>query len=68
MQSKVFSKVMQKACDNNITVSVTGETGTGKELVAKCIHYNSERSKKPFVTVNMSAIPKGAGGKRVVWT
>lgn len=51
-------KLMQKACDNNITVSITGETGTGKELVAKCIHYNSERAKKPYITVNMSAIPK----------
>lgn len=53
---KVF-KIMQKACDNNITVSITGETGTGKELVAKCLHYNSIRSKKTFVAVNMNAIP-----------
>ena len=51
-------KVMNKACDNNITVSVTGETGTGKELVARCIHYNSLRKKKPFIAVNMTAIPK----------
>jgi DNA-binding NtrC family response regulator len=42
---KIFS-LMQKACDNNITVSITGETGTGKELVAKSIHYGSQRSKK----------------------
>ena len=54
---KVF-KMMQKACDNNITVSVTGETGTGKELVAKCVHYNSNRAKKAFVAVNVTAIPK----------
>ncbi len=53
---KVF-KLMDKACDNNITVSVTGPTGSGKELVAKSIHYNSPRKKKPFVAVNMSAIP-----------
>ncbi|NNC95623.1 MAG: sigma-54-dependent Fis family transcriptional regulator [Chitinophagales bacterium] len=53
---KVF-KLMQKACDNNITVSVTGETGTGKELVARGVHYNSSRAKKPFVAVNMTAIP-----------
>jgi two-component system response regulator AtoC len=54
---KVFS-MMQKACDNNITVSVTGETGTGKELVAKSIHYGSNRSRKSFVAVNVTAIPK----------
>ncbi len=55
---KSVFKLMNKACDNNITVSVTGETGTGKELVAKCIHYNSPRKKKSLVAVNMSAIPK----------
>lgn len=60
-QSKPMKKVfqmMQKATTNNISVIVTGETGTGKEMVAKSIHYNSARSKKPFVAVNMSAIPK----------
>lgn len=50
-------KMMEKACKSNINVSVTGETGTGKEVVAKAIHYNSDRSKKPFVAVNMAAIP-----------
>lgn len=53
---KVFG-LMEKAAKTNINVSVTGETGTGKELVAKSIHYNSERKKKPFVAVNMAAIP-----------
>jgi len=48
---------MEKAANSNITVSITGETGTGKEVVAKAIHYNSQRSKKPFVAVNVSAIP-----------
>ena len=43
---KIFS-LMEKASRTNINVSVTGETGTGKELVAKAIHYNSERRKKP---------------------
>jgi two-component system response regulator AtoC len=50
-------KVMEKACKSLINVSVVGETGTGKEVVAKAIHYNSDRSKKPFVAVNMAAIP-----------
>lgn len=47
-----------KASKTNITVSITGETGTGKEMVAKAIHYHSTRRKKPFVAVNVTAIPK----------
>jgi DNA-binding NtrC family response regulator len=54
---KIFA-LMEKATKTNINVSVTGETGTGKEVVAKAIHYNCERRKKPFVAVNMAAIPK----------
>ena len=54
---KVFS-LIEKAAKTNITVSITGETGSGKEMVAKAIHYNSERHKKPFVAVNVAAIPK----------
>lgn len=50
--------LIEKAIKNNINVSITGETGTGKELVAKSIHFNSDRRKKPFVAVNMSAIPR----------
>lgn len=50
--------LIDKACRSKITVSITGETGTGKELVAKAIHYNSERKNKPFVAVNVSAIPR----------
>lgn len=54
---KVFS-IVNKAINTNINVSITGETGTGKEVVAKAIHYNSERKNKPFIAVNMAAIPK----------
>ncbi|WP_306641709.1 sigma-54-dependent transcriptional regulator [Sanyastnella coralliicola] len=50
-------KLMEKAVNTNITVSINGETGTGKEVVAKGIHYNSTRKKKPFVAVNVAAIP-----------
>lgn len=53
---KVF-KLIEKAALTNITVSITGETGTGKELVAKAIHYNSKFRKKPLVAVNIAAIP-----------
>ncbi len=51
-------ELIEKATRTNITVTITGETGTGKELVAKAIHYNSNRSKQPFVAVNVAAIPK----------
>ncbi len=47
-----------KAAKTAITVSLSGETGTGKELVAKAIHFNSLRSRKPFVAVNVSSIPR----------
>ncbi|MCF8405701.1 MAG: sigma-54 dependent transcriptional regulator [Bacteroidales bacterium] len=49
--------LMNKAIKTNITVTITGETGTGKELVAKAIHYNSKRKDKQFVPVNVAAIP-----------
>ena len=51
-------KLLSKAVKTNITVSITGETGTGKEVVAKAIHYNSERKDNPFVAVNIAAIPE----------
>jgi two-component system, NtrC family, response regulator AtoC len=54
---KVFG-LLERTAKTNITVTVTGETGTGKELVAKAIHFNSPRIKKPFVAVNVAAIPK----------
>ena len=53
---KVYG-LIEKALGTNITVSISGETGTGKELVAKAIHYNSNRKDKPFVAVNVAAIP-----------
>lgn len=54
---KVFAMI-EKAISSNITISITGETGTGKEVVAKSIHYNSNRAKKPFIAVNITAIPR----------
>lgn len=54
---RVF-RLIEKAVKTNINILITGETGTGKEVVAKAIHYNSDRKKKNFVAVNMAAIPR----------
>lgn len=43
---------------SNITVLINGESGTGKELVAQALHRHSPRSKKPFIALNMAAVPK----------
>lgn len=49
--------LISKATETNITVTITGETGTGKEVVSKAIHFNSPRKNKPFVAINMAALP-----------
>ncbi len=54
---KVFN-LIGKSVKTNINILINGETGTGKEVVAKAIHYNSDRKKKNFIAVNMAAIPK----------
>ncbi len=54
---KVF-QLLEKAVTTNISISISGETGTGKELIAKAIHYNSKRKNKPFIAVNIAAIPR----------
>jgi len=51
-------RLIQKVEKSNIMVLITGQSGTGKELVAKALHYNSSRARKAFVTVNMGAIPE----------
>lgn len=51
-------RLIQKVEKTNMLALITGESGTGKELVASAIHYNSERRNKPFVAVNVAAIPE----------
>lgn len=50
-------RLIQKIENSNILTLITGESGTGKEVIAKAIHYGSSRKKKPFVAVNLPAIP-----------
>lgn len=50
--------VASRAADSKATVLITGESGTGKEVLAKSIHYVSSRKDKPFVAVNIPALPE----------
>ncbi len=54
---KVF-ELIEKVADTNATVLITGESGVGKELVARAIHYNSSKRDNPLVVVNCGAIPE----------
>ncbi len=59
--SKVIKKIyylIEKVSDTDGTVLITGASGTGKELIARSIHYNSQRSDKPMVVINCGAIPE----------
>ncbi len=54
---KIF-KVVSTVAPTVYTVLITGDSGTGKELIAKAIHEHSERRDKPFITINCGAIPE----------
>ncbi|GEN09618.1 hypothetical protein MFU01_46550 [Myxococcus fulvus] len=51
-------KDIERVADLDLSVLIRGETGTGKELVAQALHQQSPRAKKPFLSINLGAIPK----------
>ena len=51
-------RIIDQVRDSSVDVLITGENGTGKELVAKAIHYNSPRARQPFVAINCAALPE----------
>jgi len=53
---KTIYNLLENLADTDSTVLITGETGTGKELVANACHYNSIRKKEPFIKINCSAL------------
>jgi transcriptional regulator with PAS, ATPase and Fis domain len=55
---KVLNAI-KKAASSSATILITGASGTGKELVARAIHYNSPRTSAPFVPINCGGIPEG---------
>ena len=58
IQMQKVYEIIEKVADTDSTILITGRSGTGKELVAKTIHFNSSRSEKPFVPLNCAAIPR----------
>ncbi len=57
LMQKVYDQIIM-AADTDLTVLILGETGTGKELVARSIHHRSPRRGRPFVTINCAAVPE----------
>ncbi|MCC5912369.1 MAG: sigma-54-dependent Fis family transcriptional regulator [Clostridiaceae bacterium] len=55
---KEILKMIERVAKTNATILILGESGTGKEIIANTIHYNSDRSKKPYIKVNCGAIPE----------
>jgi len=58
-QMRKIAEVVEQVAPTDITVLITGESGVGKEIIAKAIHLASKRSGRPMITVNSGAIPEG---------
>jgi two-component system response regulator AtoC len=56
-EMKTIAQVIEQVSDSDVTVLIRGESGVGKELVARAIHTRSSRKNKPFVKVNCAALP-----------
>ncbi len=56
--TELMKFVYKVAASAATTILIQGESGTGKDLVAKAIHYRSSRAERPFVAINCSAIPE----------
>jgi two-component system response regulator HydG len=57
LMKELYAKI-RKVAPTNATVLINGETGTGKELVAKALHHESPRTQRPLISVNCAAIPE----------
>ena len=66
--SALRNLVAKVAASPASTVLLTGESGTGKDLVAKVLHYTSDRASRPFMNITCSALPESAAGERAVRT
>ena len=61
-------KAVGVVLENDITVLLEGESGTGKDRIAQLIHRHSNRKQGPFITLNCAAVPKRAFRIGIVWS
>ena len=59
-------EMVPRVADSLASVLLTGESGTGKDLVARALHFHSRRATAPFIPINCAAIPDNSAGKRTL--